>query len=248
MKILRNYVSTVFGSGLAESFASDGQINLRVFSLTFSGQRGAINTHFSYSSPLNDWEWLCLFPFMLFQVPFQLPEHFHTKTDRMWCVQSSDSFVPPGGVPLLSDPAHQKLISFLKEIPSKLHQPDLILVISAHWEESTRSIGTGKFLLYDYWIPGGSLPDQYPVPGSEEKALDLVSVLEKQVFLVLSIKTGDTIMESMSHWLMYPEANIPVIGISLMKSLDQKQHLDLGAALSPYLKKTFSSWAPGFPS
>ena len=48
--------------------------------------------------------------------------------------------------------------------------------------------------------------------------------------------------------LMYPEANIPVIQISLMKSLDPRQHLELGAALSPYLKKTFSSWAPGFPS
>ena len=63
-------------------------------------------------------------------------------------------FVPHGGgpLPLLSDPAHQKLISFLKEIPSKLHQPDLILVISAHWEESNPFIfGTGKIpLLYDY--------------------------------------------------------------------------------------------------
>ena len=50
-------------------------------------------------------------------------------------------FVPHGGgpLPLLSDPAHQKLISFLKEIPSKLHQPDLILVISAHWKSQTRS-------------------------------------------------------------------------------------------------------------
>ena len=55
-------------------------------------------------------------------------------------------FVPHGGgpLPLLSDPAHQKLISFLKEIPSKLHQPDLILVISAHWEGSTPVVfGTG---------------------------------------------------------------------------------------------------------
>ena len=64
-------------------------------------------------------------------------------------------FVPHGGgpLPLLSDPAHQKLISFLKEIPSKLHQPDLILVISAHWEESNPIVfGTGEIpLLYDYY-------------------------------------------------------------------------------------------------
>ena len=36
---------------------------------------------------------------------------------------------------------------------------------------------------------------------------------------------------------MYPEANIPVIQISLMKSLDPRQHLDLGAALSPLLEE-----------
>ena len=64
-------------------------------------------------------------------------------------------FVPHGGgpLPLLSDSANQKLISFLMEIPSKLHQPDLILVISAHWEESTPVVfGTGKIpLLYDFY-------------------------------------------------------------------------------------------------
>ena len=56
-------------------------------------------------------------------------------------------------LPLLSDPAHQKLISFLKEIPSKLHQPDLILVISAHCEELNPIVfATGEIpLLYDYY-------------------------------------------------------------------------------------------------
>ena len=64
-------------------------------------------------------------------------------------------FIPHGGgpLPLLSGPAHQKLISFPKEIPSKLHQPDLILVISAHWEESNPVVfGTGEIpLLHDYY-------------------------------------------------------------------------------------------------
>ena len=64
-------------------------------------------------------------------------------------------FVLHGGgpLPLLSDPAHQKIITFLKEIPSKLHQPDLILVISAHWEESNLVVfATGEIpLLYDYY-------------------------------------------------------------------------------------------------
>ena len=126
-------------------------------------------------------------------------------------------FVPHGGgpLPLVSDPAHQKLISFLKEIPSKLHQPDLILVISAHWEESSPVVfGTGEIpLLYDYYgFPEEAYQIQYPVPGSEEKALDLLSVLE-----------GAGILSAFNHnrgydhgvyvplALIYPEANIPVI-------------------------------------
>ena len=78
MKILRHRVTAVFQAvDFAESFASDGQINLSVFSLTFSGQREVPQNAriFSYSSPLNDWEWLRLFPFMLFQSTLSTPKN-----------------------------------------------------------------------------------------------------------------------------------------------------------------------------
>ena len=41
-------------------------------------------------------------------------------------------YIPHGGgpLPLLSDPGHEQIINFLREIPTKLHRPDLILVIS----------------------------------------------------------------------------------------------------------------------
>ena len=79
----------------------------------------------------------------------------------------------------------------------------MILVISAHWEESNPVVfGTGEIqLLYDYYgFPEEAYQIQYPVPGSEEKALDLLPVLEGAGIQVLSIKSGDTIMESMYHW------------------------------------------------
>ena len=161
-------------------------------------------------------------------------------------------FVPHGGgpLPLLSDPAHQKLISFLKEIPSKLHQPDLILVISAHWEESNTVVfGTGEIpLLYDYYgFPEKAYQIQYPVPGSEEKALDLVSVLEGAgISSTFNQKRGYDHGVYVPLALMYPEANIPVIQISLMKSLDPRQHLELGAALSPLLEENILILGSGF--
>ena len=119
---------------------------------------------------------------------------------------------------------HQKLILFLKEIPSKLHQPDLILVISAHWEESNPVIfGTGKIpLLYDYYgFPEEAYQIQYPAPGSEEKALYMVSVHEREgISCALNQNRGYDHGVYVPLALMYHEANIPVIQISLMKSLD----------------------------
>ena len=95
---------------------------------------------------------------MLFQSTLSTPNNkiFTQEEDPGVSVSKTQIlFVPHDGgpLPLLSDPVHQKLISFLKEIPSKLHQPDLILVISAHWEESTPVVfGTGEIpLLYDYY-------------------------------------------------------------------------------------------------
>ena len=74
---------------------------------------------------------------MLFQSTLSTPNNkiFTKEADPGVSVSKAQIlFVPHGGgpLPLLSDPAHQKLISFLKEIPSKLHQPDLTLDISAH--------------------------------------------------------------------------------------------------------------------
>ena len=82
---------------------------------------------------------------MLFQSTLSAPKNkiYTQEADPGVSVSKAQIlFVPHGGgpMPLLADPAHQKLISFLKEIPSKLHQPDLILVISAHWEESKPSV------------------------------------------------------------------------------------------------------------
>ena len=116
---------------------------------------------------------------MLFQSTLSTPNNkiFTQEADPGVSVSKAQIlFVPNGGgpLPLLSDPAHQKLISFLKEIPSKLHQPDLILVISAHWEESNPVVfGTGEIpLLYDYYgFPEEAYQIEYPVPGSEEKSI-----------------------------------------------------------------------------
>ncbi len=74
----------------------------------------------------------------------------------------------------------------------------------------------------------------------------------------MSVLEGESISSAFNHnrgydhgvyvplALMYPEANIPVIQISLMKSLDPRQHLDLCAALSPLLEENILILGSGF--
>ena len=55
-------------------------------------------------------------------------------------------FIPHGAgpLPLLGDKGHQNMVSFLKDLAPTLGQPSAILVISAHWEEDTVTITSGK--------------------------------------------------------------------------------------------------------
>lgn len=66
---------------------------------------------------------------------------------------SSVIYIPHGGgpLPILGDKAHEKMVTFLKEIAQDLDQPSAILVISAHWEEeqATTTGGNCPGLIYD---------------------------------------------------------------------------------------------------
>jgi len=55
-------------------------------------------------------------------------------------------FLPHGGgpLPLLGDANHQEMLKFLQEIIPRLGVPASILIISAHWEEETVTITSGK--------------------------------------------------------------------------------------------------------
>lgn len=161
-------------------------------------------------------------------------------------------YIPHGGgpLPLMSDPGHAKIIDFLRSIPAKIHQPDLILVISAHWEESQPVLfGTGgNPLLYDYYgFPDSAYQIQYPAPGAEKKITGIISTLEKAGFKgTMNRDRGYDHGVFVPLALMYPNADIPVIQISLLDSLDPKQHINLGKALSPLLRENVLVLGSGF--
>ena len=140
-----------------------------------------------------------------------------------------------GPMPLLGDPGHTDLVSSLTHIAGEIPKPTAILVISAHWEESVPTITAGSHpsLIYDYYgFPPQSYEIQYPSPGEPALANLVHNALEQGgIRSRLDTKHGFDHGVFVPLKLMYPDANIPVVQLSLVNSLDADLHLNMGKAL-----------------
>ena len=155
-----------------------------------------------------------------------------------------------GPLPLLGDESHQEMVAFLKDLPVHLHRPEAIVVVSAHWEEAQATVLSGKKppLLYDYYgFPQQAYSIAYPALGNPGLAEKLVSLLGKAGFPArLDQNRGYDHGVFVPLQLMYSQADIPVIQLSLLHSLDGRQHLALGKALSPLLEENILWVGSGF--
>ena len=152
-------------------------------------------------------------------------------------------YLPHGGgpLPILGDKRHEKMVSFLKEIISKLGEPSAILVISAHWEEDQATIISGSHpeIIYDYYgFPAEAYQIQYAAPGYPQ--------LAKEVFELIAASGMPVKMDEQRGFdhrlfvplkLMYPQAQIPCIQLSLLRNLDPGKHIALGKAIASLRKK-----------
>lgn len=161
-------------------------------------------------------------------------------------------FIPHGGgpLPLLGHEAHQKMVAFLQEVPSKFSRPDAILVISAHWEEEIASVTSSAkpALLYDYYgFPEETYQIQYPVTGNTALAQRVVDLLRSK-----NIKSTLDEQRGLDHGvfvplkIMYPNAEIPCIELSLLTGLDPQQHIDIGKALAELRHENILILGSGF--
>lgn len=146
-------------------------------------------------------------------------------------------FISHGGgpMPLLGDPGHQEMVDQLTELAGKLAKPSAILVISAHWEESLPTITAGAHpqLIYDYYgFPPEAYSIGYPCPGEPELARQVYQALEQAgIQARLDQERGFDHGLFVPLKLMYPEADIPCVQLSLINSLDANTHLAIGRAL-----------------
>lgn len=146
-------------------------------------------------------------------------------------------FISHGGGPrpLFDDPEHQELVEALAYYSDKLPKPDAILVLSAHWESDTLKV-TAKAdpqLYFDYYnFPEEAYQIKYPCPGAPELASKVQQTLQAQgIATELELERGLDHGVFVPVKLMYPEADIPVIQLSMNSSLDAEQHLAIGEAL-----------------
>lgn len=140
-----------------------------------------------------------------------------------------------GPLPLLGDDAHTEMVSCLKDIAETISRPSAIIVVSAHWEavNATVTSVTNPSLIYDYsGFPPESYEIKYPCPGSPPLASSIIKQLEKA-----GINVSSDSARGFDHGLfvplkiMYPEADIPCVQLSLIKGLDPLAHIKLGCAL-----------------
>ncbi len=140
-----------------------------------------------------------------------------------------------GPLPLLGDPGHREMVDLLTQLPQRLIQPSAIVVVSAHWEEARPTITAADSpeLIYDYYgFPEESYKITYPAPGEPALAERIAAACRQQGFDPLLTHT-----RGFDHGLfvplkiLYPEADIPCVQVSLLQGLDARAHVQLGKAL-----------------
>ena len=147
------------------------------------------------------------------------------------------AFISHGGgpMPLLNDPSHAQLVAYLKSLADKLEKPSAILLVSAHWEEAVATITASikPKMIYDYvGFPPETYQLQYPCLGEPELAVKVQQALKQaEIPVKLDHQRGYDHGLYVPLMLMYPEADIPCIQLSLVNNLDANQHLAIGKAL-----------------
>lgn len=167
-------------------------------------------------------------------------------------IKAKALFISHGGgpLPLLNDMYHQEMVQILREIESVIVKPKAIVVVSAHWEENkiTLTGNRNPELIYDYeGFPRQSYNIEYDAPGNPE--------LSNSIFMHLKEQNFDVELDNERGWdhgvfvplkLLYPDAEIPIIQISLISGLDPEKHIQLGKALQNILNEDTLLIGSGF--
>jgi aromatic ring-opening dioxygenase catalytic subunit (LigB family) len=132
----------------------------------------------------------------------------------------------------------QPLEASLRAMPRQIGTtPKAVLMVSGHWEEDDFAVmaSPNPPMVYDYY---GFPPETYRViygaPGSPElagrvRALIAAAGLPAQLDSARGFDHGAFVPMA----VMYPQAEVPLVQLSLLHSMDPAQHIAVGRALAP---------------
>ncbi|WP_338540946.1 DODA-type extradiol aromatic ring-opening family dioxygenase [Paenibacillus tundrae] len=124
---------------------------------------------------------------------------------------------------------------FLQELGQTLPKPKAIVLFSAHWEATTQQVSSVAEYetIYDF---GGFQPElyqiKYPAQGHAETTAEV-----ERLFTEAGIPVQTDDVRGLDHgaWvvlrLLYPEADIPVVTLSVNRYLTGQQQYQVGQAL-----------------
>ena len=136
-------------------------------------------------------------------------------------------------LPLTDTPAR----AFLSQLGHTFERPKAILVVSAHWETALPTVSAvdRNETIHDFGgFPRALYEMRYPAPGSPQLAGRVSDLLRAAA---LDCKTDRSRGLDHGAWvpllLMYPQADIPVLQLSVQPHLGPAHHLRVGRALAP---------------
>lgn len=148
-------------------------------------------------------------------------------------------FLSHGGPDILlgGTPAHDFLSAFGQELSKERGRPQAILVASAHFDTRVPSFTADEKpgLIYDFKGFGEDLYRRtYPAPGLPQLATIAATLVEEAGFPVQEV-----LGRGLDHgaWvplsLLFPEADIPIVQVSIQSEQGAGHHFVLGRALAP---------------
>lgn len=148
-------------------------------------------------------------------------------------------FVSHGAPDLLVTPCPAQ--DFLSDLGRKMKRPDAIIVISAHYltDELEVTSSISPETIHDFWGFDSKLYElKYEAPGAGAIAKALKCQLQEH-----GLETRLNTKRGLDHgaWvplkLMFPQADIPVVQLSLNQNQDAAWHYRVGQILKPLRKK-----------
>jgi 4,5-DOPA dioxygenase extradiol len=127
--------------------------------------------------------------------------------------------------------------SFLKNLSSNFDEPKFILVVSAHWLTKDLKIlyEENPHTIHDFYnFPKELYELKYEAKSDLKKCDEIINLIENSGIKI----EKDTSRGGFDHgvWsplsLIYPNANIPIIQLSLPLNFDSKQLFELGVVLN----------------